>query len=64
MQIKKAERSVLTVFLTPDKRAVRAILGDVLLEENAHSARGNYSAIVTRKLDTISKQLIKMLEKD
>lgn len=54
--------SVLTVFCDKNARAVRAVLGDVLLEELGNTARGNYSAIVTRELDSISYKIIAMLE--
>jgi D-aspartate ligase len=54
--------SVLTVFCDKNARAVRAVLGDVLLEELGNTARGNYSAIVTRPLDSISKKLLTLLE--
>ena len=57
-----AAASVLTVFCDENARAVRAVLGDVLLEELGGTARGNYSAIVTRELDSISYKLIAMLE--
>ena len=60
---KRANSAVLTVFLDGDSRAVRAVLGDVLLEESAPTARGNYSAIVTRELDKICYKIIGMLEK-
>ena len=55
--------SVLTVFIGGDGRAKRAVVGDILLEETAPGARGNYSAIITRPLDAISYKLIDMLER-
>lgn len=54
--------SVLTVFCDSSARVVRAVLGDVLLEELGATSRGNYSAIVTRELDSISYRIIAMLE--
>ena len=58
----KARASVLTVFIGSDGRVKRAVLGDVALEETSPTARGNYSAIITRPLDAISYKLINMLE--
>lgn len=54
--------SVLTVFCDDSGSVRRAVLGDVLLEELGGTARGNYSAIVTRELDSISYKIIAMLE--
>ena len=54
--------SVLTVFCDKNARVIRAVLGDVLLEELGDTARGNYSAIVTRELDSMSYKIISMLE--
>lgn len=59
---KEPYASVLTVYMNRTGEAVRAVLGDVLLEEQAPTARGNYSAILTRPLDDMSNSLIKMLE--
>ena len=59
---KGADASVLTVYMDRNGKAKRAVLGDVLLEEMGATARGNYSAILTRPLDDISQNLIKMLE--
>ncbi|MBQ8381181.1 MAG: hypothetical protein IJY18_04730 [Clostridia bacterium] len=59
---KDAYASVLTVFISSEGTAKRAVLGDVLLEERRGSARGNYSAIITRPLDSVSYKLINMLE--
>ena len=58
----KPAASVLTVFLNSEAKAQRAVLGDVLLDEKSPTARGNYTAIVTRKLDKISLKVIDMLE--
>lgn len=54
--------SVLTTYSNSNGRVVRAVLGDVLLEEKGATARGNYSAILTRKLDDFSRKLIGMLD--
>ena len=59
---KDALSSVLTTFSDSQGRVIRAVLGDVLLEERGDTSRGNYSAIVTRPLDGISRQIIEMLE--
>ena len=59
---KRAAASVLTTFSDGRGRVTRAVLGDVLLEERGERARGNYSAIVTRPLDGVSKKIIDMLE--
>lgn len=58
----KATASTLTVYMNRRARPVRAVLGDVLLEERGPTARGNYSAIVTRELDPLCYSLISMLE--
>lgn len=57
-----AECSVLTTYSDATGKVVRAVLGDVLLEERGRTSAGNYSAIVTRSLDEISYKLIGMLE--
>jgi D-aspartate ligase len=59
---KRALASVLTTFSGSDGRVVRAVLGDVLLEERGDRARGNYSAIITRPLDAMAEKIIRMLE--
>ena len=61
-RLKKATASTLTVYMNRRAKAVRAVLGDVLLEELGPTSRGNYSAIVTRELDALSYSLISMLE--
>lgn len=53
--------SVLTTFSDNNGRVIRAVLGDVLLEERGERARGNYSAILTRRLDGICEKIINML---
>jgi D-aspartate ligase len=57
-----ADASVLTTYSDSRGRVLRAVLGDVLLEERGPTARGNYSAIVTRPLDELSKKLIGLLD--
>lgn len=56
--------SVLTAFFTREAKCVRAVLADVLIEENAPTAKGNYSALITRELDSLSRSLIEMLERE
>lgn len=56
-----ADASVLTTYSDISGRVIRAVLGDVLLEDRSPTATGNYSAIVTRELDGISHSLINML---
>jgi D-aspartate ligase len=57
-----ADASVLTTYSDTSGRVIRAVLGDVLLEDRSPTATGNYSAIVTRELDGISHSLINLLE--
>ena len=57
-----SDASTLTVYMNGRSKAVRAVLGDILLEERGATSRGNYSAIVTRALDGISYSLIDMLQ--
>ena len=54
---------VLTTFSDHSGRVVRAALGEILLEEDAPTARGNYSAIVTAPLNDFCQKLIGLLEK-
>lgn len=58
----EASASVFTTYSDKSGRVIRAVMGDVLLEELSPTARGNYSAIVTRPLDTMAEKLITMLE--
>lgn len=58
----RASASTLTVYMSRRGRALRAVLGDILLEEMGPTARGNYSAVVTRPIDSLSRSLISMLE--
>ena len=60
---RRASASTLTVYMNRRAKAVRAVLGDVILEDKGPTARGNYSAIVTRELNGLSYALIEMLEK-
>ena len=53
--------SVLTTYSNRHGRVIRACLGDVLLEQRGKTSYGNYLAIITRPLDTISRELIDML---
>lgn len=61
--IRPTRRSTLTVFCDSEGVARRAVLGDILLEEQGGTAQGNYSAILTRPPDPVSVMLIRMLEK-
>ena len=54
--------SVLTTYSNRRGKVIRAVLGDVVLEEMSPTARGNYSAIVTRRPDDITYKIIRMLE--
>ena len=57
-----AESSVFTTYSDSTGKVVRAVLGDVLLEERGDTSTGNYSAIVTRAPDEICYKLIALLE--
>lgn len=54
--------SVLTTFSDSTGKVVRAVLGDVLLEEDGQTSRGNYAAIITKEIDDFSLKLISMLD--
>ncbi len=54
--------SVLTTYSNSEGRVIRAVLGDVILEELSPTARGNYSAILTRRPDDITHRIVNMLE--
>ena len=54
---------VLTTLSGNDGEVVRASLGKVVLMERGDTSYGNYSAIITEPLDTVSLSLIKMLNK-
>ena len=58
----EAESSVFTTYSDRSGRVKAAVLGDVLLEEQGPTSRGNYSAIITKPLDEISYKLINMLD--
>ncbi len=57
------EASVFTCYCDSSSRVIMAAAGDILLEENAPTAIGNYSAIIARPLGEIEFKLMKMLEK-
>lgn len=59
---KSPSASVLTTYSGADGKVISAVMGDVLLEELSPSGRGNYSAIVTRPLDSMANKLITMLD--
>lgn len=59
---KPAGAAVLTVFSGADGRCVRAVQGDVLLEERGGTSTGNYAAILTRAPDAIALALIRFLD--
>jgi D-aspartate ligase len=52
---------VLTTFSDSEGRVVRAVLGDVILEECGRTARGNHAAIITAPLDKTAFKLIDFL---
>lgn len=54
---------VLTTFSDKRGRVVRAVLGEVILEERGKTSFGNHSAIITVPLDKISFELIDFLNK-
>ncbi len=54
--------SVLTTYSSKEGKVVMACLADVLLEEPAPTARGNYSALITRPLTPLCRRLINMLD--
>lgn len=54
--------SVLTTYSDKNGKVIRAVMGDILLEEKGATSTGNYSAIVTRPLDKIAQKLIAFLE--
>jgi len=53
--------SVLTTYSDSSGRVVRAVLGDIVLEERGVTSRGNYSAIITRGKNAFCDKLIDML---
>ena len=54
--------TVLTVYSDKEGTVKAAVRGSVLLEEKGDTARGNYSAIVTRALTDTDVGIIRMLE--
>ena len=58
---KGRDNRVLTTFSDAEGKVVRAVLGQVVLEETGKTSIGNHSAIVTRPLDKISYSLIDFL---
>lgn len=54
---------VLTTVSDKSGRVIRAVVGDVILEERGNSSLGNHSAIVTKPLNALCFQLIDFLSK-
>ncbi len=52
---------VLTTVSDSQGRVVRAVLGEVILEERGKTSQGNHAAIITRPLDELSFKLIDFL---
>lgn len=52
---------VLTTFSDSRGKVVRAVLGEVILEECGKTSQGNHAAIITRPLDELSFELINFL---
>lgn len=59
----EAGNRVLTTFSDKSGRVVRAVLGDVILEEVGKTSYGNHSAIITVPHNKTSLQLIEFLNK-
>ena len=59
--IAPARHGVLTTLSTADGRVVRAVRGDVIMQQTGRTSYGNHAAIIIRALDGISYQLIKFL---
>lgn len=57
----KNSNRVLTTYSDKRGKVVRAVLGEVVLEECGKTSYGNHSAIITRPLDKISFELIDFL---
>ncbi len=53
---------VLTTYSTVSGRVVMACFAEVILEERTPTARGNYSALLTRPLTPICRRIIDMLD--
>ena len=58
-----AKNRVLTTLSDSQGRVVRAVLGDVILEECGKTSQGNHAAIITRPLNDLSFRLIGFLSK-
>ncbi len=59
---RSAAPSVLTAYCDKSGRVIRAVRGEVVLEERGKTSRGNYSAIVTSPLTKTDLRLISLLE--
>lgn len=59
----KPKSKTLTLFADGEGRVRRGVLGEVLVEENAPSAVGNYAAILTRPPDALTCRLVSLLER-
>ncbi|MBP3308212.1 MAG: hypothetical protein J6L90_02110 [Clostridia bacterium] len=55
--------SVLTTYSDTGGKVVMAVLADAALEERAPTARGNYSALITRPLTPLCQDIINMLDR-
>ena len=53
----------LTLCLDKESRVRRGVLGEILIEETAAGARGNYAAILSRPPDALTCRIISLLEK-
>lgn len=62
-ELREPSASVLTTFSNSEGKVIRAVMGDIALEEIGPTSRGNYSAIITRGLDAFSLKLISLLDK-
>ena len=60
---KRPIAKTLTLLSDREGRVRRGVLGEVLVEEQAKGARGNYAAILTRPPDALTCQLISFVEK-
>lgn len=58
-----ADNKVLTTFSDKDGRVVRAVFGEVILEELGKTSYGNHSAIITCPLDDTCRRMIDFLNK-
>ena len=60
---KESGNMVLTTFSDKEGRVVRAVLGDVILEEVGKTSYGNHSAIITQPLNDTCRKLIEFLNR-